>query len=400
MVDIPHFATRLSEIARRTPSPIEPAALINFTGPSGSFRTVDFRAVMDGQVDPRELRGKIVIVGTGITSLGSGLADQVQTPVGRMSRAEILANVTDNVVHHKWIQRFDDFIYLILLAILIVLSIWIISTYPQSVAMVFFVLIAMLLAAFSAWAFDTYQVWLPALSPAVQLSLTYILFLSYRLSLNEQRNWQLVQEKRYLEEIEQLKNNFVSMMSHDLKTPIAKIQAIVDRLLTVSPENENAGDLRNLRRSSEDLNRYIQSILQVTKIEAKDFKIRKEVTDINDNIDRVVAKLQPLAHERGLTIEQHLEPMFSIEVDTTLIQEVILNLLENAIKYTPAGGAVRIISQEKDDNVEVIIEDTGPGIAPDEQDQVWRKFTRGKMGGVASETRGTGLGLYLVKYFY
>ena len=89
--------------------------------------------------------------------------------------------------------------------------------------------------------------------------------------------------------------------------------------------------------------------------------------------------------------------MFSIEADTTLIQEVIHNLIENAIKYTPAGGRVTVTSQEKDDNVIVMVEDTGPGIHPEDQKEIWGKFTRGK--NQSMEIKGTGLGLYLVKYF-
>jgi two-component system phosphate regulon sensor histidine kinase PhoR len=144
----------------------------------------------------------------------------------------------------------------------------------------------------------------------------------------------------------------------------------------------------------------------VTKVEAKDFQIQKEVTDINEDIDRVMQRLQPLAREKGILIETNLEPMFSIEVDTTLIQEVIHNLIENAIKYTPPkdesgrGGRVTVSSQEKDDNVVVVVEDTGPGIDPEDQKDIWQKFTRGRnqlSAGV--EVKGTGLGLYLVKYF-
>lgn len=396
LVQIPHIGVRLAEIARPGITDYarrnyQAGALINYTGGSETFGVVGFTALMEGRIPASFFRDKVVIIGN-----LSGV-DQVQTPLGRMSRAEVIANIVDNVLAEKTIARAPNTVYFAMLALLMAASLWALSVYPQSVALVFFVMSGILWSAGSAWAFDTLMFWLPVLSPLVMLTVTYIVFLSYQLALNEQRAWRLEQEQKYLSEIEQLKTNFVSMMSHDLKTPIAKIQAICDRLLTASPENPFVSDLKSLRRSSDDLHRYIQSILQVTKVEAKDFKISKEVTDINENIEKVMARLQPLAQEKDLRLNLKLEPMFSIEADTTLIQEVIHNLIENAIKYTPSGGSVTITSEEKDDNVTVVVEDTGPGIAPEEQKEIWGKFTRGRQ--TNPDVKGTGLGLYLVKYF-
>ena len=366
-------------------------SLINFIGPAGTFPTIGFREILEGRLDPDELQGKIVLIGSRSNPL-----DQMQTPLGRMSRVEILANATDNVLGSKWILRAPYIVYLIGLIALMLLSTWILTNYPQSVALILFVWIGTLWTALSAWTFDSFYVWIPVLSPVLQLGFTYIIFLSYQLSQNEQRTWRLEQERMYIREIEELKSNFVSMMSHDLKTPIAKIQAIVDRMLLVAT-GEMTDDLKSLRRSSDDLQRYIQSILQVTRIEAQDFRIKKEVVDINETIEKVVTGLAPLAFEKRIRTEQNLEPMFSIEADSTLIQEVIHNLIENAIKYTPTNGTVKITSQEKDDNVFVIVEDTGVGIAPEDQDKIWEKFTRGK--NLEFDAKGSGLGLYLVKYF-
>ena len=393
----PHLALKLAEIAQPDSIPwidhtYQTSALINFAGGDESFKVVSARDVIEGKVSARAFHGKIVIIG----SLKNNLA-QMQTPLGRMSRAEIIANITDNVVTHSTITRGNTSIYVLLLALLMAGAIWVLLNYPQSIALVVFTLSVILLSAMSVAAFDVLHIWVPVLSPLAQLTVTCIVFLSYQLANNERRTWRLEQEKLYLSEIEQLKTNFVSMMSHDLKTPIAKIQAICDRLLASAIHVEFTQDLKSLRRSSDELHRYIQSILQVTKVEAKDFKIQKEVTDINENIDRVFGRLQPLAFEKGLKLEAQLEPMFSIEADTTLIQEVIHNLIENAIKYTPSDGRVTVTSQEKDDNVIVVVEDTGPGIEPEDLDEIWGKFTRGR--NQSMEIKGTGLGLYLVKYF-
>ena len=401
MLQIPQLGARVAEIAKQTSQhPIahrdfQTPTLILYNGPAEAFKVVNFRDVMEGRVDRAVFREKIVLIG----SLSNPI-EQMQTPLGRMSRTEVMANIVDNVVLNKTMTRLPTAFYFGLLVLLIFASMWVLASYPQSVALVFFIMTGIVWASFSAWAFDVLLIWIPVLAPTVQLGLTYIVFMSYRLALNEQRTWRLEQERKYLSEIEQLKTNFVSMMSHDLKTPIAKIQAICDRLLSAVPDSEIAPDLKSLRRSSDDLHRYIQSILQVTKVEAKDFKISKEVTDINEDIERVLTRIRPLADEKNIQIESRLEPMFSIEADTTLIQEVVLNLIENAIKYTPRGGRVTVTSREKDDNVEVVIEDTGPGIAVEEQQEIWGKFNRGRtQTNAVAGPSGTGLGLYLVKYF-
>jgi signal transduction histidine kinase len=180
-----------------------------------------------------------------------------------------------------------------------------------------------------------------------------VLFLSWQVGTNEARAWQLEQDRRAAEQLEQLKTNFVSMMSHDLKTPIAKIQSICDRLMSQAESERMAEDLRNLRRSSDELHRYIRSILQVSKIEAREMAILREPVDLNEVLFRVIGRLKPLAQEKGLTLDSDFEPLFSIEADSTLLEEIAHNLVENAIKYTPAGGTVTIASSEIGNDVVV-----------------------------------------------
>lgn len=395
---VPHLAFRLASAVRpkSTEDEIDVARdLIDFAGPSGTFVSYSFRDVLDGRVPNSAFAGKVVIVGP----RDSGALGAV-TPLGRMTRAETLANVVDDAYEGRWIERASAPWYLAALAGLLAVTLWIISSYPQSVALVFFCAVALAWTAASAWAFDARFFWLPVLAPLIQITATYIVFLSYQLTRNEQRAWRLEQDRRYSLEIDSLKNNFVSMMSHDLKTPIAKIQAIANRALVRTKETEAAEDLRELLNASDDLHRYIRSILQVTKLEAREFQIAREPIDVNDAIGRAVDRLKPLASAKHIQLECALEPMFSIEADPTLIQEVVHNLVENAIKYTPINGRVRVVSQETDDSVRISVEDTGPGIEKSEQTGIWGKFTRGrKHSEDAQGPSGSGLGLYLVKYF-
>jgi signal transduction histidine kinase len=389
---IPHIAFRVS--TSLTTSEMREQIPIVFAGPLSSFQSVRFTDLLSGRTSPATLQNKIVLIGSDSRSF-----DRVQTPLGPMGRLEVLANMANHSLANSTIGFAPQWGYLLLLVLILALGVRVLETYPQTVALVVFALGTMTLAALSTWAFDVARAWIPVLAPATMLGILYILFLSYQLNLKEQQTWRLEQEQRYNFEVEQLKSNFLGMMSHDLKTPIAKIQAICDRLVSRSSglTEDHLQDLRVLRRSTDDLNRYIQSILQITRTEAKDFRLQMEVVDLNELIDRVLFRLRPLATERGLWLDTKLEPLFSIEVDSTLIQEVILNLVENALKYTPSGGRVLVKSMEIDNEVRFEVEDNGPGISAEDQAEVWGKFTRGK--GANPTVKGTGLGLYLVKYF-
>ncbi len=413
LAHIPHLSVRLTEqfqakqkisqLESKPETASEESQLINFMGPSGTFPKVGLQEILSENVPKDFFKDRIVIIGTTSASFANPdfpqqapQQDWFLTPVGKLSRAEVLANIADNLLGKKWIRKFSNTFYFTLLFLLMLLSVWIIRDYPQSVALVFFVWVGTLLAALSAWVFDSFFFWIPIRAPVFQLGATYIVFLSYQLTLNENRAWRLHQDKKNLEELEELKNNFVSMMSHDLKTPIAKIQAIADRLLAQANNPIIEEDLRSLRRTSDDLHKYIQSILRVTKIEARDLQINRGVVDLNEIVENVVQRLSPLAKQKKQNITLELEPLFSIEADAVLVQEVIQNLLDNAIQYSKENTEIKISSFERNDYVFLYVTDQGPGIDDSEQKEIFNKFTRGKG---STQLQGTGLGLYFVKYF-
>ena len=366
--------------------------IINYKG-RGLFTEIFFSDVLSGNLPPDYFKDKIILIGTEKSN-----NSQIQTPIGLLSRHEFWANVTENLYTNSFIKKFSSFIYAIFLLFLTGLAILIITHYPQAIALVFFVWLATLTAASSAWVFDSFYIWIPIVSSVSLFAFVWVLFIGHQALKMERAHAQLQQQQNYLAELEQLKNNFISLISHDLKTPIAKIQAVLDRVLTQGPLTaELQADLSSLKDYSEELNRYIQSILKVLRVESRDFKILKETADINGIIENVVKRLGPLARSKMIELNLNLEPMFLIEIDVTLMTEVFLNIIENAIKYTAVAGQVQIKSYETDTEVCVEITDTGEGIAAEDQEMVWKKFARGKSQDY--KTKGTGLGLYLVKYF-
>ncbi|MFN7825744.1 MAG: CHASE2 domain-containing protein [Pseudobdellovibrionaceae bacterium] len=365
---------------------------INFRGRNDRFQEIQFSDIMENRIPKSYLKDKIVLIGSDSSS------STYSSPLGGTYRNEVLATVLDNQLANRWILKLPQWVYAIGLLGLLFASLSIMTQYPQSVSFVALLWLGTLVAAMSAWVFDTHYIWIPVFSPTVQLIATWVIFTGYQANKIERKNWELQQEQIYLSELEQLKNNFVSLISHDLKTPIAKIQAIVDRLLAQDQSPELQKDLKSLRYSSEELNKYIQSILKLLRVESRDFKLNKEIGDINEILEEAIEQLRPLAAEKQINIKAHLEPMFSTEFDSTLLREVFINLIENAIKYSHAGSApIQIFSKEVDDNIVVEVLDAGEGISPEELSTVFGKFVRGRDQDMKS--KGSGLGLYLVKYF-
>ncbi len=388
---LPNLAFRLTQ-GLRTERYLNQIPIINFTK-TEQFQNISYLDIISGKLHPEFLKNKIVLIGAEKSSYS-----QIQTPMGLLSRHEYWGQVVENLQKNNFIKKMPFLVYAGFLFILALIAMAIISSYPQSVALFFFLWLVTLTAAFSAWTFDNFAIWIPIISPISLFIFIWLLFTAYQALRIEKAHMRLKQEQSYLAELEQLKNNFVSLISHDLKTPIAKIQAVLDRLMSAGdapPEMKD--DLFSLKNYSEELNRYIQSILKVLRVESRDFKIMKETADINGVIENVLERLRPLAATKGIRIETSLEPMFLIEFDVTLITEVFLNIIENSIKYTDDGGLIRVHSHETETDVFVEITDTGEGISLEDQENIWKKFVRGKA--QDHKTKGTGLGLYLVKYF-
>ncbi len=365
---------------------------VNFKN-TQDFTNYSLNDIFNKKIDPAAFKDKIVLIGIEKT-----LNSQIMTPLGQYSRHEFWGTVIDNILENSFIRRLPIWIYMLGLLLLMFVSVFIITNYTQTITFFTYAWMITIWGAFSIWVFDTFHIWIPVLSPLAMLVLIWVMYVGYQALRIEQAHNRLQQEQRYLSDLEQLKSNFVSLISHDLKTPLAKIQAVVDRL-SLSPHSvpEVQVDYANLKEYTGELNRYIQSILKVLRVESREFKIFKEAADLNTVIENAVDRLQPLAQSKNIQIQSHLEPMFLIEFDVTLMTEVIQNLIENAIKYTPENGQIQISTTETENDMLVTISDTGEGISPEDQQLIWKKFVRGKNQDL--KTKGSGLGLYLVKYF-
>jgi len=396
VIPTPSTATSLPlSLAREIGDVVRPnhvVETINYLGPPDVFPTFTFAEILTNSVQRAKLRGHVVLVGA-----RQSAGQELQTPLGPMPKAAVIGNILHNLAFDEWVKKAPTWFYAIYLLVLCFLFALISIVFPPLLTLTIFFVVWGFIAAASTWMFDVVHFWLPIASPIIMGTLILALFVTWQLTEKDRLNWLLEQESSNLRELEIMKNNFVSLFSHDLKTPLAKISATLDKLKFSALESEISEELGSLRKASYELHRYIQSILQVIRVEAVDFKLHKQPVDINDIVLRLVDELKPLAQEKNSMILQDLEPLFSVEVDPVLIKEVLQNLIENAIKYTPNGSIVKVITREHENMVDVTVIDNGPGIGQSDLERVWEKFYRGSQSEL--HTRGSGLGLYFVKYF-
>lgn len=393
-----HFAITLlnsagetvKNVANLLTSELKP---IHYMGGSASYQTVTLSEIKaKADTESFQFKDKIVLIGSADTQ-----GHIIYTPLGPMNRAEFIANIVQNLREDLWIHEVHSIFYGLFLLIVAVVGVVVVISYPQTVALLIFMWLGTSVFAFTTYTFDTYNLWFPLQAPLLMLLAIWIVFISYNSVLAEQRSWRLEQEQSLILEMEELKNNFVSLISHDLKTPIAKIQALADQLSTVIKDASLLETIQSIRSSSEDLNRYIRSIINLSRVEARNIKLRRDAVDLNELVKDVINSFQPLVRKKHLQVQLNLEPMFSIEADQQLIREVVSNLIENAIKYSPEASQVTVSTEELNDRVTFAVNNGGDPIPEPEQKRVWQKFVRGHEQSLL--TQGTGLGLYLVKYF-
>jgi len=163
-------------------------------------------------------------------------------------------------------------------------------------------------------------------------------------------------------------------------------------------ETKDRQSLKAILKSTDELNRFISSILDLNKVETRRYQFEFKSNDINKILEIVVERFKLSAKSKAIKIELDLEPLFPIQVDSSLISKVFSNLIDNAIKYSKENSKIRIETRDFDRGVEVKIIDQGHGLSPIEKEKVFEKFYRVK-NDQRYEVSGTGLGLYLSKYF-
>ena len=199
-------------------------------------------------------------------------------------------------------------------------------------------------------------------------------------------------------QLDALKSEFVSTVSHDLRSPLALIQGYTSMVKIVGELNDQQSSyLKKISSETEKISHLVKNLLDLGRIEAG-VGLQLEKKPIDEVVHHVVTALKAQADQKRvqLNVETSQTPMGIIEADQALLEQAIYNLVENAIKYTDSGGEVRVNIRVEDENVIYAVQDNGIGISPADQQNLFEKFYRISNKG-KKEDDGSGLGLAIVK---
>jgi signal transduction histidine kinase len=201
--------------------------------------------------------------------------------------------------------------------------------------------------------------------------------------------------------VEQMKSDFVSMVSHELRTPLTSIYGFAETLLrrdVLFGEQERETFLGYIASESARLTEIVDALLNVARLESGDLEVQVEPIDVRSLVSEVVSSLDDVgANAHRFVVELPEEPL-DAEADGEKLRQVLLNLVDNALKFSPKGGTVTVAARHEGGAVEIRVVDEGIGISPLEQRRIFSKFYRA--GPAASETQftgGTGLGLFIAQ---
>jgi len=192
---------------------------------------------------------------------------------------------------------------------------------------------------------------------------------------------------------------FVSSVSHEMKTPLSGIKAYVELLADGEDEDQETRDefLDVINNQADRLQRLIDNLLNLARIEAGVVEVNKQQRALNEVLEEAISVVQPSADAKDLKLRAELSPMYlAAFVDRDMLLQSAINLLSNAIKYTSGGGQVTLRSRMTDDHVVFEVEDSGVGLTADDCARVFEKFYRVKKD--QQMAAGTGLGLPLAKH--
>ncbi|HEX3855341.1 MAG TPA: sensor histidine kinase KdpD [Polyangiaceae bacterium] len=209
-----------------------------------------------------------------------------------------------------------------------------------------------------------------------------------RTELAEEAQWAQLQM-----ETEQMRSSLLSSVSHDLRTPLAVVTGAASTLLEDTVDAATRRELtETILQEAQRLNRLVRNLLDMTRLEAGALRVKKEWQPLEEVVGSALNRMEEALSGRHVQID--LAPDLPlVPLDAVLIEQVLVNLLENAVKYTPPGSPLEVLARVSPGGVEVLVSDHGPGIPPGEEKRIFDKFFRVN----AASGGGVGLGLAICR---
>jgi PAS domain S-box-containing protein len=203
-------------------------------------------------------------------------------------------------------------------------------------------------------------------------------------------------EITFLKKLDQIKNEFVHTVSHDLRSPLTAVMGYAELVTRAGTLNEQQQEfLKRIQTSVQNITTLINDLLDLGRIEAG-FDTRREAVQLESILQNSLDMFEPLITQKNLHLEKNILPNSpAVRADPIRMRQMLDNLIGNAVKYTSKDGTIQIRIHTEEHQLIFEIKDTGPGIPLDEQSHIFEKFYRGS--NVLVEPKGSGLGLAIVK---
>ncbi|GIX17461.1 MAG: hypothetical protein KatS3mg119_1647 [Rhodothalassiaceae bacterium] len=200
------------------------------------------------------------------------------------------------------------------------------------------------------------------------------------------------------EQASHAKSQFLATMSHELRTPLNAIIGFAELLAARPdlPEAKRREYAETIRQAGRHLLALLNDILDLSRIEAGAYRLDRAVVPLRPLVDELLAMFAVQAREEQITLANEVPESLAAEADERALRQILINLVGNAVKFTPAGGRVTVSAARREDEVEIVVADTGEGIAPEDLERVLEPFVQGE-DAMNRRHGGTGLGLPLVK---
>ena len=197
-----------------------------------------------------------------------------------------------------------------------------------------------------------------------------------------------------------MRRDFISNLSHELRTPVSVIRANSETLIDSALEDKKQAKIfaKAILHNAERLTDMVSSLLDLSRIEYGELKLNFEEIDLNAFFENFIQSIINLSKKKNIDIKYLPNHKGFVNADFQAIERIMNNLIDNAIKYSEEGSEIKIsTSNDGDDYIRVTVEDTGEGISPEDQDHIFSRFFR-TASARATDNQGSGLGLAIVKH--
>jgi len=209
----------------------------------------------------------------------------------------------------------------------------------------------------------------------------------------------LLEDVTTVRRLETVRRDFVANVSHELRTPVAVIRANAETLIAGAKDDpQMAGKLIDgLHRNAERLARILADLLDLSRLDAGQYRLELSPVAVRNVTEQSLSAVEPLAQKRNVKVAVDIAETVSVRADPKALDQILVNLIDNGVKYTRADGNVWVEAREVGDSVRIEVRDDGPGIADKHRERVFERFYRADPSR-SREAGGTGLGLSIVKH--